>query len=347
MKLGSINGDVFHEICKALLNTTCSDGQGKSITGHQSIKKLSPTSRDMRKRLEPIVFRSIDLDMNYWVRKLEHLEHIERCHAVQHYVRRFHLKIYLPHDEDIKRMPNLPDRFAGVFRRAPKLESLSISVPEKEVRLYRAAVQKPDTDLSSVKTLTVGPRFEWLVDLCPDVTKISMYDNCPHAGLRPSPPTYALVRAASHATKLRTLDIEEYWNAELIEHIYELTPQLQGLGLLGTHQYFMLRDLLPPLSKFRELKALSMPMTSELGIGFHPPECGNAYMGPGGDEFARQIEEEERQAEDSASRMMFSVCPKLEVLWIGRSTKKTRPKEDDGPSRGQILILNEVNPLFT
>jgi hypothetical protein len=344
--LESINEDGFYEICKTILETTCQNRQGKPITGHQSIKSLSATNRDMRTRLEPMVFRSICVDVRYWVRTLENLERIERCKAIQHHIRRFYLKIYLPHDDEMKRIPELPERFVGIFRRAPKLEKLSISVPDKEVESYQLAIQKPDTDLSSVRTLAFGKGFEWLVELCPQVTTISTCDDWPTRGIRPAQPSYDLVRIASLATKLRVLEIKEYWSAELIEHIATLIPNLQGLGLLGMLQYFKLGDLLTPLSRFRDLKTLSIPMASELGIGFNPPDCGNAYIGPDGEGLARQVEEDERQAEERASRMIFSVCPRLEVLWIGRSTKKSRPKGDDGLAPDESMVVNEAHSLF-
>jgi hypothetical protein len=342
--LESVNDDVFHEICKAILDTTCSDEQGKPITGHQSIKSLSAANLDMRKRLEPIVFKSIYIDVRSWYITLNALKLIENCQAVQHYTKRFHLRIYEAAPGSLESVDGLPRQFATVLSTLKRLEKIRVDVPKNEAPSYRLAAQKSQVELASVRTLESGPQMQWMIELCPHVTTIRICQYWPLHGVPSDRRSYHFVRSAGLAKQLQTFEMEVRWTAELVESVYSTMPHLQSLALLGRRQHFKLKELLPPLSCFRNLKTLSVPRASQLGVGFCPPGCGNAYMGPDGEKVRRRVKEEERRAEQRASRMIFSSCPQLKVLWIGNK-EKSRTMQDDSPVVGEGMILSKVHPL--
>ena len=171
--------------------------------------------------------------------------------------------------------------------------------------------------------------MEWMVDICPHVTTIRTCKYWPRVGVSPSEHTWDLIYVASLVKSLQSFEMEEYWTTELVEEVHNAMPDLKSLALLGRNQNFKLQDLLPPLSKFTNLKTLSIPIASELGIGFCPPIHGRRAWPPEEEEVALHVGH--RQAEERASRMIFAACPRLEVVWIGR-TKKTSPKQDEHPS---------------
>jgi hypothetical protein len=65
------------------------------------------------------------------------------------------------------------------------------------------------------------------------------------------------------------------------------------------------------------MEELILADASDLRVGFNPPGCGNAYMGPGGEEYRKQVAAEGTQARESVAKLVFAACPPLKVLWVG------------------------------
>lgn len=84
-----------------------------------------------------------------------------------------------------------------------------------------------------------------------------------------------------------------------------------------------LKILLPFLGQLKFLRCLALADSSCLGVGFHPPRCGNVYMGPHGDEVRKQVQAEGHEADQKVARMVFATCLELETLWVGDFTKFT------------------------
>ena len=91
-----------------------------------------------------------------------------------------------------------------------------------------------------------------------------------------------------------------------------------------------LQEFLPALSRFRNLQKLALAGVHCLNVGFDPPDCGNAYMGPGGDEYLQQVKREGEEAELRVAHMVFPVCASLQELWIGTTTKAVVDRSSDG-----------------
>lgn len=77
------------------------------------------------------------------------------------------------------------------------------------------------------------------------------------------------------------------------------------------------QDLLSILAKFTDMEELILNDASGLDVGFYSPGCGNAYMGPGGEGYRKQVENEGRQAAEKVARSVFQACAPLKRLWVG------------------------------
>jgi hypothetical protein len=58
-----------------------------------------------------------------------------------------------------------------------------------------------------------------------------------------------------------------------------------------------------------------------LNAGFHPPGCGNAYMGHGGLELAERVSRQAKDLREAVTAAAFSACKHLEEVWIGSGSK--------------------------
>ena len=343
--LDSINEDVLHLIVEALSLTTFRNEDSKLITGRKSIKMLSSVNRHMRLVLQPIVFRSISIDVRSWHIALQALKLVESSQVIGECMRSFHLRIYDYARGSFECVDGIPEAFASVLNRTPKLDKLSVAVPDYESRSYEVALHSAEVYLPSVRSLVLSPELPWMLDFCPGTNKVSTCKDWPMRRTRPDQHSLDFVQALARARGVQTFEMEENWNADLVQRVHAAMPDLECLAIQGWNQYFQLRDLLKPLKCFQVLKTLYLPMASELGIGFHPPDCGNAYMGPNGDEVTKRVEEEQRQAEHRALAMICTACPQLEVLWVA-NRKMLRPSLEVLAELSKTAFPARPHPLF-
>jgi hypothetical protein len=347
LTLETINDDVFYEICKAILDTARNNELGRFTRENLSIKLLSMTSRYMRKQLEPILFRSILIDVKSWHLTREALEGVGSCQAIHKYMRRFRFKVHDAAEGSLQSVDGLPKLFATVLLKAQKLEELSVAVPVPEAGVYRLAVLQSGLKLTSVRTLVLGPQMEWMVDLCPHVTKIlSTYEGWHQSFVPTIPYSYDFITAAGNASELRHFEMSERWSTELVERILAAMPDIHSLVLTGSLNRSPaghLEVLLPVLGRFTKLRTLSLPAVRSLRLGYHPPSCGNVYMGPNGAQVRERVKQKRLQAEQKASGMVFTECPQLEVLWLG-DTRKSTPTRDDRGVYLESVIVTEDRP---
>ncbi len=81
-----------------------------------------------------------------------------------------------------------------------------------------------------------------------------------------------------------------------------------------------------------------VPSVATLDIGFDPPGCGNAYFGPGGEEYRQQVEREGREAERRAAKDIFDRCPLVKELWFDVYSRATREGGVDGREGGEVKM---------
>ena len=102
-----------------------------------------------------------------------------------------------------------------------------------------------------------------------------------------------------------------------MEAVLKHVPRIEYLALNGGVYNDGIGGLLPVLAKFEKLEKLAVADAHALGVGFDPPECGNVYFGPGGDEYLRQVQEEAWVATKRVGEMVREGLEGLRVLWVG------------------------------
>ena len=217
-----------------------------------------------------------------------------------------------------------------------KLEKATLILPSYHTEPFRKAFEEAEVTLPSVKTLILGPHMDWIVSMCPDVETVSTHDwRWGHTnvdGNYNQRHSFDLIKAAGRAEKLQHFELGQTLDAKLSQAMLESIPNISSLAITSGMSGYSdsIEHYLPTFSKFTNLTTLTTAGSFSLGVGFDPPWCGNAYMGPGGDKLSQQVEEEGHQADLKVARMLFSACPKLELLWIGDHARGTVVRDGDG-----------------
>ena len=225
------------------------------------------------------------------------------------------------------------------------LEKLIFVIPEERwhVEAFESELAQSNVTLPKVHTVIVGPFCDFAIRLCPNVKTVANNGRFwldSKRGIRSGNNEHLinLIQAASTAAKITNLEIRERWLSHFLEKIAVALPDLRSLSLDGSMSDALSR-FLPALGKFKSLQTLAIPHAAELGVGFDPPECGNAYWDDDGNEdtaFAMQIADEEIEAEATVAEMVGPVCRNLTQLWIGDSTKQVIFRDDNGTYEGVI-----------
>ena len=228
----------------------------------------------------------------------------------------------------------LPPVLPELLSKGVKLQRLAVAPPERHTETFHQAFQGSNVILPTVKTLILGPHMEWMVGVCPNVTTVSTRDyRWLHSnvdGDRKRRHTYELIAAAGRASNLQHFEMMEWWKVEYLEAVLASIPFISSLAMTGGNYHDGLEKFIPTLSKFTNLKTLTLAGAHNLKVGFSPPGCGNAYMGKGGAEMRRRVGKQRQKANESVTRIMFSACCQLETLWIGDRTKATVSRRGDG-----------------
>ncbi|KAF7550367.1 hypothetical protein G7Z17_g5780 [Cylindrodendrum hubeiense] len=138
------------------------------------------------------------------------------------------------------------------------------------------------------------------------------------------------VRAAVGAQNLKDLGMHVTWNRTLLELVLGNMPQLEALHIWGdienTENMIQdsgdrLRALVPILAQFPSLSKITLPPSSELGLGFDGgPMCGNSYFGLQGRKYARFVKREDIWATQTAASIVLLGSPHLNSITIGQWT---------------------------
>lgn len=229
----------------------------------------------------------------------------------------------------------LPSRLAKVFPSMRRLEKAALILPIDHTDLFRDAFEQASVVLPSIRTLVLGPNVDWIVSMCPNVSAIStsdwdwLYAWMSEDGKRN--PSRDLITAAGSAQKLQLFEMKA-GDLKKLEAIHDALPNLQKLALTLRLEP-SLKACLPILSKFSNLEVLTLAAAHELNVGFYPPDCGNAYLGPNGQARLQRDRTECRKAEERVALMAFKSCTRLNVLWIGDRTRATVVRDTSGAVR--------------
>ncbi|KAI0087729.1 hypothetical protein BDY19DRAFT_219485 [Irpex rosettiformis] len=222
-------------------------------------------------------------------------------------------------------IPSLPDTLAQALRHlsfsSPHLNKISLQIEDDKYHIFEAAFAKAGLSFPNVDRLQISPANSGMMKLCPNVKSLSVLGR---NHLNAAVWSRKVLGDASKLPKLEGLIIESWCDTDLMSTIAEMIPKIKTLVIRSHDLHMTFEQFVAQFAKFRYVRVLVIPSAESLDIGFHPPGCGNAYFGPGGEEYRKQVEREGREAEHRAAKAVFIQCPQLEELWFAKYTKVTR-----------------------
>ncbi|MCJ1245714.1 hypothetical protein MMC30_002918 [Trapelia coarctata] len=203
----------------------------------------------------------------------------------------------------------------------PQLEELVLAIPEEgHLDVFEKQFKEANLILPDVHTLVLSRACEFVVQLCPNVRRISSKES---KGRQPDRTKHSimLLEAAAKATKLTRFGMVEAWDVAFTEVLLSTLPHVRWLDLepsLGGCDPIL--KLIPVLSRFPNLQHLGLADAILLGVGFNPPWCGNAYDGPDGAKVLEWVLKEQVEVEELVAKTAGAACSRLLDEWIGRRT---------------------------
>ncbi len=256
-------------------------------------------------------------------------------------------------------LPSRLAKFLSVpFR---QLRTLVFRIDETQAQAFDDKFRTVGIELPTVTTLVVGAYCDFMVPICPNVEHVATYGWVwlhSNRGAASREHSFRLIAAAGGAKMLRHFEMNEWWSVDLLKGklarsssplllvltmllaVYDTMPSIRTLTLDGgpvadslqvccclvmttctTLTAINNQALIPILSQFKKLKTLGLVDASSLDVGFNPPWCGNAYMGPGGAEVLRRVHEQRETANRRVGDMVFGACANLNVMILDHRAK--------------------------
>ncbi|KAL1849913.1 hypothetical protein Daus18300_013108 [Diaporthe australafricana] len=327
----------------------------KAICSRDSPLWTSPATPDHA--LPADLFTHLLIDNNHasnerlgWSNVRDRLREIVDCEAALEDVRHFHVDVYTSSSEYFMfKEPTLPPSalpklFANVLARMSRLERLDWGIDSKATRVFEPAFMAKGLMLPSVKYLRPGAGSDYLVSRCPNVEVLEAGDYSHHWSWSTGNSSHRLelIKASTGLKNLRDWRLAagwEGWTLQMLEGILNATPNITSLRMDGNlhgpnldvmdrragrdpysrdSQEDTMKRYLQVLALFPNLESLQLPESMDLDLGFDGgPWCGNAYDGPEGREYGRQVTREGSETTEVAANMTLSALPRLNSLRIG------------------------------
>ncbi|KAI0906980.1 hypothetical protein F4823DRAFT_565252 [Ustulina deusta] len=285
------------------------------------------------------------IDNPGWPDALLRAREIARCPAALSQVKTFKLGIYVLDSEPSGSHMSIPeplqpptkvlDLFADVLGNMTSLETLQWSIPPPCARYFEERFTDRGLVLSSVKRLEPSAMNHFLVPMCSNITALEYGgDWMSRSDLnRSEDPESLLLQAAMFAPKLTRFGMTARlgWTELMIQDLVSgYMPGLESLGLRGclgdqytyspyvTSDGSALKEILQLLSSLHNLTHLDLPGAVQLDVGWDGgPFCGNAYFGPGGTEYAREVYREGLEATERVAALVVEALPRLTSFNVG------------------------------
>ncbi|KAI4277758.1 MAG: hypothetical protein LQ337_001515 [Flavoplaca oasis] len=302
------------------------------------LQALSMTNKRFRYLTANIVYRSITIGPEVcWEDALQKLDVIAKCDAVRANTRIFMMDLSIgPAPLGLNHLeykgPTPPKRFAPVLleilSKLTNLQKLMLIIPDHHTDIFKRTFQTSDNSFESVRKLVLGPHMEWIIAKCPNAETISTRDwRWLHSnvnGKHDHQHSTNLIKAAGRAKHLRHFELINRWTHGQLQAVFQAMPQIHTLAMPGgLHYKESLEDFLSTLRLFENLKVLAFDGLRNLNVGFDPPWCGNAYMGPNGHLVRERVDREELEGKKRVADMVFATLSKLEELWVGDCSRAT------------------------
>ncbi|OCL02599.1 hypothetical protein AOQ84DRAFT_392860 [Glonium stellatum] len=351
LTLNDLNDDVLYEICWSVGALTTDVG---NTQGQVPLKNLSLVNKHFREITVSILFRNVCvvgpasesrmMIEGDWMTARAAIAALQN--SLVKYIRNFKFDIYTserptepPAEEDFKQLVKFLDRM-------PQLRKLLLYVPLPHLKALESAFEATEIMLPSVKILVFNPLCVFLMNKCPNLEVASVHMPDDWVYQRPFPDSVdtvqefkvTLINALRSTKNLRRFEAKGPWHMNDLHALTTVAPKLQWLEMRGgwyVHEVDLLTSL-AALSQFKNLERLDLADAYQLGLGFNPPRCGNAYMGPGGAGVRKQVEEDRKKTEEIAARAAFSSCTSLKEVWVGELSK-ARVIRGEGGHRDEII----------
>ncbi|KAI2616774.1 hypothetical protein GGR54DRAFT_641366 [Hypoxylon sp. NC1633] len=327
------------------------------------------TGQEPGKAIPSDLFHRLNIDNNKagisrlgWANAIDRLHELRKCPAALGDVKHLHVDIelhigsyYGSGQEKLLPLPELPELFAEVLASMPQLETLDWGIDARATNVFREEFTRQGLILPTVRKLTLGAQSHYMVPMCPGLETLVGGSFFHHGSWNPvyrieGKPQLELVRvSASVASTLTELTIMDTWTTETLEEVLKATPNItvfimQGAlkgarGWANDHgssedvleeEGSLLKKVMSVISRFPQLEELHLPESSELDLGFDGGAwCGNAYEGPEGREYGRQVDRQRMETTEAAGSIVVDSLPHLKRFSIG-STPANITRSEDG-----------------
>ena len=316
-----LNGDVLYEICVVLEanDMRCLRPQSpwRRSPPKSSLLSLCSTCRRIRYVGAPLVYRrAAVIDPSLCRTERQDLESalssIEECEPYQRYGRLLFIQLG---DVQSKVARYLLRQTTSSLNNleALRLEVNSFGNRQDVPENLLEALRKDTSWLPSLRSLVISENLEKLLHDFDGISSLEIRNRGPYLNA----PVFQQCVNSGKFSNLRELELNIRWHPQLLNELNHQLHHLEALGVVGNCIWgspFL--ELLPALSCFPRLKTLTTVYASEMGVGFDPPDCGNAYMGPGGEERRRKTEIEEEKVLEYVGHETFEACRELKVIWM-------------------------------
>lgn len=350
VSLDNLNNDVLLEICSMVKDVPgkVDDPYPRGImqivqAGAAAREKLSAlTSLSMvnsrfRSLTAPTLFRGIKVDGD-WKKASRGLELVERCPAMLDNIRSFRLSVFTEFDVGPAPPRDFAPRLVRVLSQMPKLDTLFLALPEHHTDAFVDEFQARNLTLDGVKEIVVGSYCDFAINHCPNVERVAsngwVFLHSKRGGYDKLHAT-KLIESAAKAPNLTYFEMNQWWRVSQLEEVLSEMPHIKRLAMPGGRYENPVTELYPIFAKFKHLEEVVLADASSLDVGFEPPWCGNAYMGPGGAELAARVAAEGEEARDNVAKAMFAACKPLKRLWVGDWSQGEAQRDE----MGQVLEI--------
>ncbi|KAI0801602.1 hypothetical protein GGR55DRAFT_683713 [Xylaria sp. FL0064] len=301
----------------------------------------------------PDLFDYLEIDNNRWEvnrpgwsNALLRAREIQRCPAALSQVKTFKTRIFVYDSEysdwnkrvlEPAQPPReLPSLFADILGNMTSLETLKWDVPPRYAHYFEELFLKRELVLPSVTRLEPRAMSHYLVQMCPNITSLERgWSMTLSDDVKNDDPDSLLIRATMFAPKLKRfgMSAKRSWTGPMIQELVSgYMPGVESLSIWGAlatgytrHGEYesdgcTLKKALQLLSSFQNLTELELPDASTLGLGWDGgPLCGNAYFGPSGREYQRQVYRQGLEATERAGALVIEALPRLTSFSVGGS----------------------------
>ncbi|KAI1735183.1 hypothetical protein F4680DRAFT_312954 [Xylaria scruposa] len=306
-------------------------------------------------QIPPDLFDYLEIDNNRcsrpgWPNALMRAQEINGCPAALSQVKQFKTSIFV-HDskysdtamkmlEPSRPSPELVDLFADVLGNMTSLDSLTWSIPPAYIKFFEKRFIDRGLVLPSVKTLEIDRGHHFLVPMCSNITNLEyggkypwQYNSSPNED-----PESLLLRSTMSAPNITRLGMVAgwRWDHSQVQEVVSYLPGLESFGMRGelksryryssfNHDFdysdgSTLGEILQILGSLQNLTQLDLPPAWDLDVGFDGgPGCGNAYFGPGGRNYQRDVYRQSLEAIERAAAIVVKVLPSLTGFSIGNT----------------------------